>query len=174
MTMELISTTTLVSDSTSITLGSIPQTYTDILILGSLRGSGSGQYNATLLINGAGSGNSGKKLTGSGTSVSSTNVANYGFNLEVTEPNITSNTFSNFFGYVPNYALTSNNKIISVNNVTENNSSDAWTSIGCEQLASTSAVTSIVFSYGFGTGFVAGSTVSLYGILKGSGGASVS
>ena len=86
--------------------------------------------------------------------------------------NATSNTFGNTSVYIPNYAG-STNKSVSSDAVTENNATTASQQILASIWNNTSAITSIFVS-DTGSNLVQNSTASLYGILRGSGGATVS
>jgi hypothetical protein len=86
----------------------------------------------------------------------------------------TSNTFSSTQVYIPNYAG-STNKSVSIDHVTENNATNAYFSgIVAGLWSNTAAITSVKILDQDGGSLVAGSTASIYGILKGSGGATVS
>jgi hypothetical protein len=165
--MKLIETKTLVSAAASIEFTSIPQTFTDLLLLVSARSTtASGSYTATFLrFNGSSSNLSQRRLYGNGSSVGSDNEAN----IIVTVPRAgaTSNTFSSNTIYIPNYTG-STNKSVSIDNVTENNASLVLTDITAGLWSNTAAITTITLAAD--STFVAGSTISLYGITKGSDG----
>jgi hypothetical protein len=80
----------------------------------------------------------------------------------------TSNTFASSSLYIPNYAG-SNQKSSSLDDVAENNATASIQEIVAQLWADTAAITSITLTANSGN-FVVGSTVSLYGILKGSDG----
>jgi hypothetical protein len=82
----------------------------------------------------------------------------------------TANTFSNSVAYFPNYANTTTNKSFSVDDVSENNATASYQTISANLYSSTSAITSLKIESINSANIVAGSTVSLYGILKGSDG----
>ena len=177
-TFELISTTTLGSNASSISLTSIPDTYTDLQVVVSARATG-GSYPAesawSLFVgfNGSTSSFSARMLNGTGSSVSSISTARYiGW---ITGLAATSNTFASNTIYIPNYAG-STNKSFSGDGVTENNATAGYQRIAAGLWSNTAAITSIQFTVedGLGGDFVTGTTVSVYGILKGSGGATVS
>jgi hypothetical protein len=81
----------------------------------------------------------------------------------------TSNTFSNLSVYIPNYTG-STAKGVSIDSVTENNGTNAFQVIAAHLTNSTSAVTSIGFFSTTSSSFLTGTTISLYGITKGSDG----
>ena len=151
----------------SIDFTSIPSTYTDLVVVYSLRNNQS-NYKDTMNItfNGSSSGYSERLLYGDGgtgsASRSSVSSIIYSYSVGTLA---TSNTFSNFQMYISNYA-SANNKSIAIDGVTESNESitGRWISVFDAGLWSNSAaITSI--SLGVNTGlFVQYSTASLYGI----------
>jgi hypothetical protein len=172
MTMKLIETKTLGTAAASINFTSIPQTFTDFLVLGSLRANndpdGGAYGSASFSINGSTAnitnrflvGNGSVLFTGSGSAI----------NITTTGSANTENTFGNFSLYVTNYSG-SVAKLISLDVVTENNASTAYPGMQSGLFNSTSAITSIGFTAnGAGGNFLANSTISLYGITKGSDG----
>jgi hypothetical protein len=112
-------------------------------------------------------------LLGTGSAVSSTaQTSTYGLAGYFNNANQTASTFNNAELYIPNYAG-STNKSFSVDSVNENNATLVDTAIMAGLWANTAAITSISIA-GFSQSITQYSTASLYGILKGSGGASVS
>lgn len=171
MTMTLI--TTVNPDSvTTVTVSSIPSSFTDLLILASLRDDGSGtNHYLSLKFNGGATSYVSKNLWGNGGSADWSSSANEYLEQFVTGAGATANTFSNIQIYVPNYAL-SNQKSFNYDGVSETNSASAWQTIGAGLWENTSAITSFTLGNNSGS-FVSGSVVSVYGITKGSGGATV-
>jgi hypothetical protein len=167
MTMTLIETKTLPSAAASIEFTSIPQDFTDLLVLCAARSNQSGAFdNSTFLING--SGGSMRRLLGVGSSASSSSDAN--LTLEWTAASATADVFGSYSIYIPNYT-SAVAKSISVDGVTENNATSAAAFILAGLSTSTAAVTTILFDAPGGAGtFLTGSIFSLYGILKGSDG----
>ena len=163
--MELIQTQTLTVTAASVVFSSIPQTYTDLVFLVSDRSSRpAGGINDSILIQLNGAASTGKRLFGSGsgaTSDSNTGVVNPALGT-------TANVFSNIQFYIPNYALTTQNKSWSAEGVMENNGTLSYQTLVAGLYSNTSAVTSVTFVQDQGPLFEAGSTISLYGILKGS------
>lgn len=173
MTMTLISTVTVgAGGAASINFTSIPQTYTDLSILISVRSTNAtSPVDVMMSFNAGGSTMPVKVLQGSGTAATSFGDTNYGTSGYTQGSNYTANTFSSGSIYIPNYTA-SINKTISAESVTENNASASWQAITALSWTSTAAIASITFTT---TGnFAQYSTASLYGILKGSGGATVS
>ena len=180
--MELISSVTVGSGGASnITFSSIPATYTDLVLVISGR-------TATAIIsdamkmqfnNDTGSNYSSRSLyTDSVSSVNSTSYSSIGYFLNVgwfPAANNTANLFSNFAVTIPNYAGSAT-KTVSFDSVTETNGGtlNGGLTISAGLWNSTAAITSIKIYGDYGQNLVENSTAYLYGILKGSGGASVS
>jgi hypothetical protein len=164
MTMTLIETKTLLSAAASISFTSVPQAYTDLIMICSLRENGTDSARAFFMgINGTDL-TTFRTLVGNGASASS-NTTYVGVTNSGTG---TSNTFSNVQFYIPNY--TSNTlKTVSVDYVTENNATTAFAGVTAAVSSGTAAVTSVSVS-GALASWIAGSMVSLYGITKGSDG----
>jgi len=164
--MELITSVTVGSGgAASVTLpatGTIPQTYTDLKIVASVRGAYNGvnqSYNITF--NGSSTtGITFKRLYGSGSAVASDTT----INLEGDGSTATASTFSNDEIYIPNYT-SSNYKSFSIDNVLENNATTAYQLLSAGLWSNTAAITTIVLTaIGAGGSFSQGSTFYLYGI----------
>ena len=166
-TFTLIEAQTLSSSVASVTLGSggtIPQTYTDLVVKMSIRDSRSNNpYNElTVSFNGSPT-YSRKTIYGTGSSAGSEgdSTGNWVYSDTATA---TASTFSNAELYIPNYT-SSNNKSISSDSVTENNSGTGNTVILVAGLATlTSAITSITFTPNASNTLEQYSTFYLYGI----------
>jgi hypothetical protein len=164
--MELIESKTLATAASQIEFTSIPQTFTDLVVLASLRGDETPFL--SLRFNGSTSNFTNRQLSGEGSPVSSFTRTDT-FAGYITQPSQTANTFASYGLYIPNYAG-STNKSFSIDYVTENNATTAFQGLVAGLWSDTSAITSIQFAI-FGAGnYVAGSTISLYGVLKGSDG----
>jgi hypothetical protein len=164
--MKLIETKTLGADAASIEFTSIPQTFTDLV----LKVSGRLDANNTAIkiqFNNLTTNLSTRYLFGSGSAAQSFSDASNIF-LYANSSTFTSSTFANSEVYIPNYSGATN-KSVSVDAVTENNATAADMAIFAGLWADTSAITSIKLLPNSGD-FVTGSTVSLYGITKGSDG----
>lgn len=176
MSMTLISTVSAGSAGISyIDLANIPQTYTDLLILASTRNSASSGDNQTYItINtpgGSGSAITNRYLIGNGSSASSSVGTGQGaiFNANYQSDAYTPNIFSSIQIYIPNY--TSNAiKMFSIDSVSENNAQSADLRLIASNLTLTPPITSVQLIAANGL-LVQYSNVSIYGILKGSGGA---
>jgi hypothetical protein len=170
--MKLIETKTLGTAAASIVLTDIPQDFTDLYLLLSLRGSlAGGNLGLYVTINTVVSGDStSRSLFGTGTSRSTGgNVGNDQlFVGYIPGSVVTSNTFGNSSIYIANYTGNSN-KTVSTDSVTENNGTAAYQIINAGIVNKTAAVTSLTIE-SISANLVSGSTISLYGILKGSDG----
>ena len=155
--------------ASSVTLGSggtIPQTYTDLIIKSSARCSVDGDA-FKLQFNGVTSNSnySSRMLVGNGSSASSNTPGQTNYILSGYTSTITSNTFGNQEIYVPNYT-SSSAKSVSVDNVQEANQTLAYSNLVAGLYStSTSGITSITIGFASGT-IQQYSTFYLYGILK--------
>ena len=151
----------------SIDFSSIPNTYTDLVIKLSLRGSDANNYvNSRVTFNGSSSGYTSKLLygLGSGTPGSLNNsVTNaVDFSSYGTGSSATSSTFGNTEIYIPNYAG-STNKSLSVDAVSENNATTAIAALTAGLWSNTAAITQVTITPAVGT-FVQYSSAYLYGV----------
>jgi hypothetical protein len=170
-TMTLIATTSVGSGgTTAMVIDAIPQTYTDLFLVYSLRGNTSATTQEfPLYFNGNGASYSFRRLIGSGTYVNS-DSASGAIGMQATGATATANTFSNGSVYIPNYTG-STYKTYSVDAVTETNATTANQTIISGLWSNTSAITNVSIQ---GSTIQQYSQMWLYGILKGSGGATVS
>lgn len=172
--MELIQTVTVGSGgATQMEFASIPATYTDLLLVISARSGSAGDTLWARFNNDTSNACTTRWLVGDGSSASSSNSGGNTFiRLGTITSGDTANTFNNFQMYVPNYAG-SDQKSVSVDAVNENNATTAYQRITAGIWPVTSAITNIIISNN-GASISEYSSASLYGILKGSGGATVS
>jgi hypothetical protein len=172
----VIAHTEVPSDQSTIVLSSIAASYTDLLIVLSLRSSRAAANNdyVAMKFNASTSNYSSRLLVGNGASVSS------GTDVSFSAPRIigdipaatsTASTFGSMQIYIPNYAGSSA-KSVSVDAVTENNGTTAFQQITAFLWNDTTAITDITFeALAAGTNdFKQYSSVTLYGITKGSSG----
>jgi hypothetical protein len=167
--MKLIESKTLGTAAASIEFTSIPSTFTDLVVVLSLRTARAGEIDDPINIelNGTSSGFSARHLFGNGSSALSatrTNLVYFG-----NAAGATANTFDNASIYFPNYTG-STNKSYSVDGVSETNGTTAYQNLIAGLWSNTAAISSMLFRSGTANNLVAGSTISLYGILKGSDG----
>jgi hypothetical protein len=172
MTMQLISTVTVgAGNAAEISFTGIPQTFTDLLLVVSLRNNNNSVVDfAGLKFNTLTTNHSSFALTGTGTAVNRDSRSS--FWLPINGDTSTANIFSNSSIYIFNYTAATS-KTISTDGATENQIAQAWQSIIGGLWANTAAINSLAL-YGAGTVFLQNSTASLYGITKGSGGATIS
>ena len=173
-TFELIASYAATGSVAAITFSSIPSTYTDLFVTGSLRCDAS-QTGGTALcyqFNSSTSGYTSKFLYGDGTTAGSfsgttlsANGTTYGrlASTGITNTAQTANTFSSISFYVPNYAG-SNNKSGSFDGATETNATAAEANLSANLWSNTAAITSISFAPYNGANFVQYSTMYLYGV----------
>lgn len=170
MTYQLIETKTLSTAAATIEFTSIPQTFTDLLIVISGRSSRTDFPHAgiTLSINGSTANQTSRFLRGmAGYGVE--NGSNEGPVFTLPAINATTNTFSNSSLYISNYT-SSVVKNLSVEDLIETNTTGNWDwllRIFAGLWSGTAAITSLSFTGATGN-FMAGSTMSLYGITRGS------
>ena len=169
-TYTLISSVTVGGGgAANIEFTSIPATYTDLLVKlsGRTTANGDSYGEIDLSFNGAPSGTaySWKRLLGNGAVAgSASGSSDDAINLwQINGSGSTSSTFANVEIYIPNYAG-SNNKSVSADGVTENNSTQAVSTLYAGLWASSSAITSLRFTVVYGTSFAQYSTAYLYGI----------
>jgi len=168
MTMKIIQHQELGSSAASITFSSIPQTYTDLFIVTSLRDTGgtNGWTNAYIKPNGLTTNLSTRVLYGFSSTVGS--FSDSFIYHETVGGGSTANTFSNSSIYISNYTAAIA-KSISVDTVTENNSASAIKAIVAGLWNSTDAITSLTLTAEVGN-FAQYSSATLFGITKGSDG----
>ena len=170
VTHKLIETVTVGSGgAASIEFGSIPQTYTDLVVKLSVRSTGSANTYSycTIYLNGSTTSNTMRYLAGTGSAVSSGVESNKPYFVLV-NANHTASVFNNTEMYIPNYTG-STNKSYSVDSVTENNATAAYQQLAACLFANTAAITTLTFYVADGNltanqTFAQHSSVSLYGI----------
>ena len=149
----------------SIEFTNIPQTYTDLYLVFSIRTNrSSNQDTVGLNINGVSTNRTYRRLRGSGSAASSASgsTTELGF---IDGNTATSNTFGNGSMHIPNYTA-SQNKVISADSVDENNATAANQAIYGGLWSSTDAITSLELVSLLGTGLLQYSSASLYGVSK--------
>lgn len=167
-TFELISSTTVGSGgAANITLNSIPNTFTDLLFLASLKTNDTGVSGEIVKVSYNGTSTStnwsGIYLQGAGSGTpASGSLANFSLNV-FGQSGGTALAFSNGSLYIPNYAG-SNNKSSSTDSVTENNATTAYAILNANLWSNSAAITSASFTINGGASFAQYSTIYLYGI----------
>jgi hypothetical protein len=167
-TYQLITSTTLGASATSVTLSSIPSTYTDLVVRISARSDRTTVNNGIRLIFNSSSAASYSytNLVGTGTTASSGSTSAQTLALigATTGTSATANTFSNHEIYIPSYTV-AQNKPYSSFAVTENNATAAEVAAYAELWSNTSAINSITFTpAGTSINFITGSSFYLYGV----------
>lgn len=167
--MKLIQHQELGSTQASITFNSIPQTYTDLLLVCSVRTDNTNVpfSNIVLLFNGSSSNFSSIRMFGDGAGVgayTATNIAGL-----VSSAGATANTFGSTYIHIPNYAGAAN-KSYFVDSVSEHNSSTAYQEVIVGRWSQTAAISSISILGESSRNLLQNSSISLYGITKGSDG----
>jgi hypothetical protein len=166
--MKLIETKTLTTTTATVSFTSIPQTYTDLVVLLSARHGTTTNRDLWMQFNEVSGNLSSRRLTGNGSSAFSSNTTIIATNADIPGPSQTANTFSSYQAYIPNY--TSNLvKTVSIDSVGENNGAVAHQNIVAGLWNVASPITSIQLVV-TAASFVAGTTISLYGITAGSDG----
>jgi len=163
--MVAIQTVTVGSGgASSISFTSIPQTYTDLVLKISSRGTNSGTAVAyEISFNGNTSNFSSIILGGNGSSVFS--YSNQPRRIGLTSAaGATASTFANGEIYIPNYAG-SNNKSYSADAVSENNATSAEIAMFAGLWSNTAAITSVTLTPQFDN-FAQYSTATLYGVTS--------
>lgn len=162
--------TVLTGTQATITFSSIPQTYTDLLLVYSARTNEASAYNDTkITFNGSTSAVYSATLLYADTTTSGSlrdsGASNLGRNY-IDGNSATANTFASAELYIPNYTG-SINKVIGATSVTENNTTTNSTTLTAATAGlwrDTSAITSISIAAQGSTLFVSGSRFDLYGI----------
>ena len=144
-------------------------TYTDLLIVGSLRDESTNDF-LDMRFNGSASSFSSRFLLGNGSSESSNTRSDQYQSATIVPSTFTASTFSNFQIHIPNYAG-STNKSFSIDTVTEQNSTTAYMEIIAGLWSNTASINQVTFRVGTGASdFAEFSSITLYGITSGSDG----
>ena len=166
-TYTLIASTTVGSGGTAnIEFTSIPATYTDLVVLFSLRTTRSFAYDDPVVqFNSNSSNYSYTVLQGTGSAVTSYRASSTSFIYlgECNGDTSTASTFSNQTMYIPNYT-SSNNKTVSVTSSMENNAAAAYSDAIAGLWANSAAITSLKIYSASAANLKQYSTAYLYGI----------
>lgn len=166
-TMTLIASYTVSGTAATIDFSSIPSTYTDLVLLSSLRSNQTDFPSTDVLIkyNNTASNQSQKNLRGYSLGPFSQSGTDMVFGNMPSAANTTS-TFSSGSWYIPNYAGAIN-KSASYESAVESNGSDTyswWLNMGAELWSDTTAINRITLTPSSTWSFAANSTAYLYGI----------
>jgi hypothetical protein len=164
-----ISTVTVGSGGvTNIQFTGISQSYTDLLILLSVRSAYNGLNDSTLLRfnNDSGNNYSYRVIQGDGSSASSFSGSSTAqiFPANINGATSTSNTFANLSIYIPNYT-SSNYKSVSCDSAEETNATTIYADLIAGLWSSTAPINSILIQASNGN-MVQYSSATLYGIRK--------
>jgi hypothetical protein len=166
--MKLIESKTIGTAVATVSFDSIPQTYTDLVLMASVRSGRTATFGYIKgFINNTTTNQSVRRIQAETPAVASQTETNQWIYVDGAGVS-TSNTFTSVNLYVPNYAGATA-KSFSVEAVSENNGTSAWQVLTAGLWNSTAAITSIQLTDPDST-FVVGSVLSLYGITKGSDG----
>ena len=150
--------------SASMTLSSIPSTYTDLLLKVSGRSDYAGvQASLYIAPNGSTANGSVRILFGSGSTAASYNYAQINIR-DLSANTSTASTFGNTEVYIPNYASSTTYKSFSGDSVGENNATAAPAGLSAALWSNNTAISSLVLTTD--GNFMQYSTATLYGILK--------
>jgi hypothetical protein len=163
-----IASSELTATASTVTFSSIPQGYTDLKIVMSMRGDAASTYNDTYIQfnNDSAANYSMRRIYGTGSGAASDSLSGgttFGRVGSSVGSTATASTFSNVEVHIPNYT-SSRAKSFSSDGVTENNGVGAFATLYASLWSGTAAITSITI-LGLSTTFVAGTTFTLYGIL---------
>ena len=172
LVMTPIYTQTASGSAILVSFNNIPQFYTDLKLVASVRSNQAASTFKfiTLFFNGdQASTYSSTRLAGDGATASSSRQSN-DQSIYVTPvlpaASITANTFANVELYFPNYSG-ANFKQVLIDGVAENNATTAQLLMQAGLWRNTAAITSIILEVGdYGNTFTANSTFSLYGIIR--------
>lgn len=175
MSWKQIATATVGTTAAQITFTNIPQTYTDLWLVVSARSGngGNADFSLNLNVNGSPSRNlRGFQTTAGATTYSKINESGNTVGSVAQSGNFS--VFSNTSIRIFDYTGTAN-KLVYVEDGTNSNafSNGGLLTVRTQTLLTSSAITSITLSDSIMTNFVQHSTATLYGILKGNGGATV-
>lgn len=165
-TYTLISSNVLGSNTASVTFSSIPQAYTDLVLVASGRATNASIIsNPYIQLNGVTTSlYSWTGITGNGASASSDRASSdTDFRPGYLDGNnATASTFGSTEIYFSNYANASYNKAMGSTSASEDNATTAYVTGRAGLFRSTSAISSILFHSG--SNWAAGSSFYLYGI----------
>ena len=159
-----ISTVTVGSGgAANIEFTSIPQTYTDLRMVFSIRSNRAADIDIVYMrFNGATTNYTNRELYGSGSGAGSGTDTNMGISY-CPGATATANVFGNGAVYIPNYT-SANNKSSSAEVVSENNATQAFQALQANLWSNTAAITTITIIPAIGTLLNQYSTATLYGI----------
>lgn len=166
-TYTLISSYTASGSVANIDFTSIPATYTDLIVMHSIR---TDRANYTDGVQIRFNGDSGANYTdialygyGTGNATSKNSAVTWVSAGKASASTATASVFGNSYVYIPNYT-SAYQKSISADGVSENNSSSAWDELDAGIWTGTTTINRITLYPALGTNFVQYSTAYLYGV----------
>jgi hypothetical protein len=167
----MANTYTLIASSTvgaggaaSIDFSSIPSTFTDLVVKFCARATSNplsaAWCDTSLTFNGSTTGFTERILFGNGSAAASGSGS--GISIRTPSTGATSTTFGNSEIYIPNYAGSAN-KSVSIDNITENNATQAFTGMAAGLWSNTAAINRVTIT-ATSTNFAEFSTAYLYGV----------
>lgn len=165
-TYTLISKVVLNTATNSVVISNIPQTYTDLVVQMSVRGTAGAQTQEIYVgLNNNTNQTNWRLIQGNGSAAYTVQASStYGRGSAIPGGNATANTFANTEVYIPNYAG-STQKAFYVTAAQENNQTEAYAEFISELYTQTSAVTSIQF-LASNANFAQYTSFYLYGVAK--------
>lgn len=172
--MKLIASATVSGSASDIQFTNIPQTFTDLYVVISAKGRTSSGVGALVIYTVDGQSSSlstWRDLRSTGSGIENNGSA---YPIVGNVQHVSDATFGSISVHIPNYKASTQKAIIS-DSVTENNATTAYINMNILRINYTDPISFLGFGDGsYGGGFAVGSTVSVYGIKNGSGGATVS
>jgi hypothetical protein len=158
-----IQTVTVGSAVTTIDFQNIPATYTDLVILCSIRSDRASQQgsSAGVSFNNTTSNRTMRDILSDAQNASSGSDTQ--FYVRIPASTTTASVFGNAIIYIPNY-LSASNKNLLLDSVNENNATATFMELMAGRWADTSAINRITLTENNGANFVQYSTATLYGI----------
>ena len=165
---KIASSTVGAGGAASIEFTSIPGTYTDLVVLFSLRSAGNvtSSWSARITLNSdTTDGNYSRRNVGGDGSAATSSGASDRFAGHLNNSTATASTFGNGSIYLPNYAG-STNKSYSSDTVAENNATAGFDMLLAGLRSNTAAITTLKLDDFNGNNLAQYSSATLYGILK--------
>ena len=163
--MQAIYSRTFTSNANGMTFNNIPQTYTDLLIKLSTKSTSPTQDIFGIYLNGSQANFNNTSLNGTGGSYNS-GRSTYRAVGQMAGTDYTSNAFSNYDIYIPDYTSTKFKQII-VDGVIENNATTSAITLVSNLVRTNAPIKSFQYdSSTHGVVQLAGTTITLYGISR--------
>jgi hypothetical protein len=164
-TFTLIASSSNFEDTTALAFSSIPQTYTDLMVILSVRGKGYNGSDMSLKFNGSSSNYVSRYFWKDGNSSSATSEiggTTSAFVGIIPGLQAGSNAYGMMSIYIPNYASGSLYKSLGIETISERNGNDQWLFIGSSLWNDSSPITSLIVTCA--QQYTGANTAHLYGI----------